>query len=47
MNIDLSDLPNIALNARRHLPKSLCVYFVINSFNQVLYVGKASNLQAR
>ncbi|MBD2772564.1 GIY-YIG nuclease family protein [Iningainema tapete] len=47
MNIELSELPSLALNARQYLPTCTCIYIVLNSLNQVLYVGKASNLQAR
>ncbi len=47
MNIELSELPSISLNARQDLPTCSAIYIVIDSLNQVLYVGQASNLQAR
>ncbi len=47
MNIELSDLTSITLNARQFLPTCSAIYIVLDSLNQVLYVGKASNLRAR
>ncbi|MBR8835188.1 MAG: AAA family ATPase [Stigonema ocellatum SAG 48.90 = DSM 106950] len=47
MDIELSELPSVSLNARQYLPACSAIYMVIDSLNQVLYVGKASNLQIR
>jgi predicted GIY-YIG superfamily endonuclease len=46
-NLDLSQLPSLPLTQSNQLPQHSAIYFAINAEFQVLYIGKALNLQAR
>lgn len=41
-NIDLSELPCAGFKDRHSFPSTPCVYFVLNTENKVLYIGKAT-----
>lgn len=45
--IDLANLPSMPLEQRWSLPTVQCVYFVLSSKNQVLYIGQTKNLANR
>lgn len=46
-DFDLSKLPSLFWSQKASLPNCPAVYFVVDSENRVLYVGKATNLLAR
>ena len=46
-SIDPMNLPSSLISEIRNLPESCGIYFAISAENQILYVGKASNLRRR
>lgn len=45
--INISDLPSLPLEQKKSLPKYGGIYFVINSDDEILYIGRSSNLRSR
>lgn len=45
--IEISHLPSLAFEHRQDLPAIPAIYFVLNAQREVMYIGEASNLQAR
>ncbi len=46
-DVDPLTLPSLPLRENRNLPECPAVYFVLDSENKILYIGKASNLAQR
>ncbi len=46
-SIDLSTLPCVALSERNALPSTSGIYFAIDAYGVVQYIGKAVNIQQR
>lgn len=46
-SIDLKSLPWVNLEDKRELPKKPCIYFVLDSSDSILYVGKSINVFQR
>lgn len=45
--IDVSVLPSVGLDDRSSLPQLSGIYFVLDAFNEVLYIGRTSNFWQR
>lgn len=46
-SINLSDLPLVSFESRKHLPKCAGIYIVLDEFSKVLYVGRSKNIRTR
>jgi excinuclease UvrABC nuclease subunit len=46
-SIDLAALPSLYLSHRTELPEVSAIYFVIDSLNQIQYIGRSRNLKNR
>jgi hypothetical protein len=46
-SINLSSLPSVSLKLRSQLPEAVCIYFVVDSQNQIQYIGRSTNLRKR
>ena len=45
--VSIADLPSVALEDRKQLPTSPCIYFAIDSLGAIQYIGRAVNLGVR
>lgn len=45
--INFLELPSMLLAEKKSFPSIPCIYFVLNSGSQVVYIGKAENLRNR
>lgn len=46
-SLDLSELPSLPMCRKTELPKVSAVYFAIDSFGQVQYIGRSNNIRNR
>lgn len=46
-NFNLSELPSVELLEKEKLPTTAGIYFVVDSNNQLWYIGQAQNIKNR